>query len=476
MRIAIGGFHIEACTFSPLRSGADEFVVKRDDVLMERYASFIGRFSDVEFVPLLHARAIPGGAIARGFYDELKAEFLERLQAALPLDGVLMDMHGAGNVENMDDAEGDWMAAARSVVGENVWMVASYDLHGNVSRRVFDNLDALTAYRTAPHVDVLETQARAFTLLIDGIHGGKKYEKAYIDIPVALVGEVTSTEWEPGTRLYAGILDQIAAPNVVDASILVGYAWADEPRARATVLAYGHDLSSVKTAARTLADNFWEARTEFRFGVPALDVDACILRAMEATETPVFISDSGDNPTAGGVGDVPFTLSRLVALNVPDAVFASIADPESVARCFDAGIGKTVELEIGGKWDRVNGTPFVTSAEVIRLESIPYRGDPAQINRQAVIQIGGVKALLTERRTPFHYEADFQRLNIEPTAHQIVVVKIGYLEPDLKRMAKTALLALSPGVVNQDIVRLPYERIQRPIYPLDPEMTWHPEP
>jgi microcystin degradation protein MlrC len=474
MRIAIAGLHIEACTFSPLRSGAEDFTIRRGDALLSRYASFIGEYEDVTFVPLLHARAIPGGPIARGFYESLKSELVQLLENGAPWDGVLLDMHGAAAVEGMEDAEGDWIETVRNTIGANAWLVASYDLHGNVSRRVFNALDGLTAYRTAPHVDVEQTVKRAFDLLIDGIRSGERYAKAYQDVPVALPGEVTSTEWEPGAGLYAAIPPAIDGADVLDASILVGYVWADEPRARASVLAYGRAQGAVSRAVHDLASRFWNARGEFQFGVPALDVDTSIEQALRADAHPVFISDSGDNPTGGGVGDVPVMLGRLLAHSVPDAVFASIADIESVRQCFDAGIGASISLEIGGKLDRVNGEPLAVQAEVVRLETMPYRGNPEQVNRHAVVRIDGVLAILTERRTPFHYEADFQKLGIEPTQHQIVVVKIGYLEPDLKRMARTALLALSPGVVNQAIDNLPFERIQRPLYPLDRDMDWHP--
>jgi microcystin degradation protein MlrC len=474
MRIAIAGLHIEACTFSPLRSGAEDFTIRRGDALLSRYAGFIGKYEDVTFVPLIHARAIPGGPIARDFYDANKSEVIHLLQDGAPWDGVLLDMHGAAAVEGLDDAEGDWIAAVRNTVGANTWLVASYDLHGNLSRRAFDALDALTAYRTAPHVDVEQTAERAFDLLIDGIRSGERYAKAFQDVPVALPGEVTSTEWEPGTGLYAAILPAVDGANVIDASILVGYVWADEPRARASVVAYGRSQDAVSQSARSLARRFWHVRSEFQFGVPALHVDEAIEQALRADARPVFISDSGDNPTAGGVGDVPVMLARLLAHGVPDAVFASIADTESVSRCFDASVGATIPLNIGGKLDRVNGEPLSVRAEVVNLVEMPYRGNPEQRNRHAVVRIDGVLVVLTERRTPFHTESDFQRLGIEPTQHQIVVIKVGYLEPDLKRMAGTALLALSPGVVNQAIARLPFERIQRPIYPLDQDTDWHP--
>lgn len=173
---------------------------------------------------------------------------------------------------------------------------------------------------------------------------------------------------------------------------------------------------------------------------------------------------------------MPYTLDRLIALGAPDAVHASLADPAAVAVCHAAGVGSTVHLSLGGKLDPVHGQPLSVSGVVKAAVTVPWplygpEAGRAQ-NRQAVVQIGGVQAILTEQRTPFHCLDDFCVLGVEPAQHAIIVVKIGYLVPELKALAATPLLALKPGAVDQDITRLPYRRIRRPMYPFDPDMTW----
>jgi microcystin degradation protein MlrC len=137
-----------------------------------------------------------GGPVEPEVYQGLKREFLEGLRSALPLDGLYLDMHGAMNVHGMDDAEGDWIASARQVLGPGYLISASYDLHGNVSKSVMENLDILTAFRTAPHIDVLETRERAFNLLLRCLRENVRPERAWLRVPVLLPGERTSTEWE----------------------------------------------------------------------------------------------------------------------------------------------------------------------------------------------------------------------------------------------------------------------------------------
>lgn len=469
MKIAIGGIATESCTFSTLPTQLEDFTILRPDAATwpEMYP-FLAEYPEVEFVPLLKARALPGGPVDAQAYATIKAEFLQRLQAGGPWDGVYLDMHGAMNVAGMDDAEGDWYAAVREVVGPDCLLSASYDLHGNLSDRIIANLDMLTAFRTAPHVDAIETRARAVALLVRCLRENLRPVMHRVAVPVILPGERTSTEWEPGQSVYAQIAPVIAQTGALDASVLVGYVWADEPRASASAVGLALDAATAEAAARQLARHYWDARTQFDFGVPTADADTCITRALQtdAAVQPVFISDSGDNPTAGGVGDVPYMLSRLLALNVPDAVYASLPDAAAIEIIRAAGVGATVALALGGKLDPVHGTPLAVTGRVLAFVA----GD----NPQAVVQVDGVRVIVTQRRRPFHYERDFQALGIEPTQHALVVVKIGYLEPDLKRMARTAYLALTPGAVNQDIVKLPYQRVTRPVFPLDPDMRWAP--
>ena len=468
MRIAIAGLGTESCTFSPLPTRLDDFTIKRGVELLEARYPFLAQF-DAHFIPTLSAWALPGGPVEADAYHQLKGELLSRLSAIGPLDGVYLDLHGAMNVSGMDDAEGDLVASVRAVVGADCRIATSLDLHGNISRRFVDLVDVPVAFRTAPHIDALETRERACALLVQCLRERIRPVRAWVRIPAILPGERTSTEWEPGASVYASLAEVDSAPGVLNASLLVGYAWADEPRASATAIVVGTDEAAVRREAARVARRYWDARRQFDFGVPAGSIDECIQWAMDAPEPCVFISDSGDNPTAGGVGDVPVFIERLLAHNTPDAIVASIPDAAAVAACRQAGVGATLTLSLGGKLDPVHGAPLAITGEVERLSP----GDPTG-GAQVVLKAGGVHVIVTERRKPFHYIADFQRLGIEPLAHKLVVVKIGYLVPDLKRAAPRALLALSPGAVNQDIARLPFRRVMRPIYPLDPEMAWEP--
>jgi microcystin degradation protein MlrC len=471
-RIGIGGIAIECSTFSPLSSSKEDFTVLRGGELIARYPfmpswNFRGR-TDIEWLPCLQAKAIPGGPVVWQSYDDMKRELLERIRAALPLDGFYLDIHGAMNVLGMDDAEADLAAAIRDLVGPDCLISAGMDLHGNVSARLAELVDMFTAYRLAPHDDVLQTREKACALLIHCLEQQIRPLRAWVRIPAILAGERTSTLVEPGRSVYASLQESDSVPGILDASLWVGYVWADEPRSSASAVVTGTDPANVRREAEKIAWRYWETRKAFEFVVPAGSADWCIERAIAFPGNAVVISDSGDNPTAGGAGDSPYFISRLLA-HAPfasgqlTAIYASIADGAAVAACFAAGLGQNVELSLGGKLDPVHAQPFpIRGAVATLLPNDPVGG------RIAVLQAGGVRIVLTSRRKPYHIIQDFTDLGLDPVAHKITAVKIGYLEPELRQIARHALLALTPGAVNQDIPTLNYRRVVRPIYPLDP--------
>lgn len=468
MRIAVGGIHTECSTYSPVLMTVDDFrVLEGSDLLRSDCLSFLSAEA-IEPVPLLHARAVPGGPVSRAAYDAFKAEFLALLEAALPLDGLYLAMHGAVKVDGMDDAEGDWISAARAVVGPDCPLAVSYDLHGNVSQRIIDQIDIFTAYRTAPHIDTRETMVRAWSMVVEALRTGTRPGVAWVPVPLLLPGERTSTEDEPAKSLYLALPEFDRRPGILDASLMVGYVWADEPRATAAAVVTGTDRKAASKAAEEIAAAYWNAREKFRFGPVTGSLDAMLDVAERATTKPVILADSGDNPTGGGVGDRADVLKALISRGWRDALIAGITDRPAVEACFASGEGGSLTLRIGGSLDPSSPAVDVT-AKVIRLD------DPGPAaERQAVVEVGGIVAVLAARRRPYHAIDDFRRLGLDPESVRLLVVKSGYLSPELAPIANPNLMALTKGVVNQDIEHLPSERRRRPVFPFDRDFDFQP--
>ena len=478
MRLGMAGIHVESSTFSPLPTEYGDFTATRGPGMRTRYPFLANPdFSEIEPVPLAHFRALPGGRVRREAYDAMKGEILDRLAAAGSLDAFYLDVHGAMAVAGLDDAEADLLAALRGHLPRGLPVTCSQDLHGNLSPAFVADVDLITAYRTAPHVDVLETRERAVRLLLRWHREKGPLHRAWVGIPVLVSGEMSSTENEPGRSLYAPLGAESLQPGVWDASLWIGYAWADQPRTRATATACGSDPAAVRATVESIARRVWAARGDFRFGSPAAPVEDCLEEAVELGGPGVFLSDAGDNPTAGAAGDVPATLAAVLAHpsfsthGEKTAIFASMPDPAAVQECLRAGTGAEVRVRVGGKLDPVHGVPLALSGIVERLE--PSGSDPVA-GAQAVVRVGGVRVILTSRRKPFHKRTDFLALGLDPLLHTITVVKIGYLEPELKAMARHHRLVLSPGAVNPLLTALPFARLERPLYPLDSGFDWLP--
>lgn len=472
-RIAIAGLAIESSTFSPAVTEEAAFHAKYGNKIFEQFP-FLSAGSAVrkraEWIPTVDGHSLPGGAVTRAAYESLVGKMLDSLKLHLPYDGLYFDIHGAMSVVGLDDPEGDMIKRIRAVVGYKTIISTSMDLHGNVSETLAENSDLITCYRMAPHEDAMETKQRAVENLLQRLESGKGKPayKAWIPVPILLPGEKTSTRIEPGKSVYAAVSPASKQLGIVDAAIWIGYAWADEPRNHAVVMVTGDDQKAVTQTAEQLAKRFWNARNQFGFVAPTLSWEKSLDSALHSSKRPFYISDMGDNPTAGGAGDVSWTLTKLIANPIfkdstgPSVIYASLPAPELVQQAVQAGVGKMVDGYAGAKVDARFAPPVHIKGVV---ESIVKGDKDAEV--EVSVKIGSIHAILTQKRKPFHNEIDFTKLGLNPRKADIVIVKIGYLQPELYNMQAAWVMALTPGGVEQDIEHLPYKRIQHPMFPFD---------
>ncbi len=478
-RIGIAGIWIESSSFSPSRTTISDFKIKKNNEIFSSYTFFDESYKDkANWFPTMRARALPGGVVTKESYELMVNEIIERTKKTLPLDGLFFDIHGAMNVEGMDDPEGDFIERIREVIGSKTLISTSMDSHGNVSKKLATNSDLITCYRMAPHEDAMESKQRALDNLIERLVSGKgkpKY-KAWIPVPILLPGEKTSTRVNPGKKLYSKVDPMTKKNGVIDAAIWVGYAWGDAPRNHAVVMTYGDDKREVIESAEELANDFWNFRHEFEFVAPTTTLDIAFDNAFDYIKRrldfkPFIISDMGDNPTAGGAGDVTWTLDKILKMeqlkknDSPELIYASIPGPDLISKAFEAGIGNNVSGFVGAMIDDRYSPPIEINGIVHSLK----RGD-LNAELEAVVKVNNNYIIVTNKRKPYHYISDFTELNLEPDSTGILVVKIGYLVPELYDIRGDWIMALTPGGVDQDLDRLGYKNIRRPMYPLDKDM------
>ncbi|MFF1449036.1 M81 family metallopeptidase [Streptomyces sp. NPDC058274] len=474
--VAVAGLGIESSTFSPAKTEAPAFHPTRGTDVLARYpflAPGTPLRDTADWRGALVGKALPGGTVTAAAFAALSDELIDRLDAIPHLDGLWYDIHGAMTVEGIDDAEALLLARIRETVGPDVIVSTSMDLHGNVSRELAHLSDLITCYRMAPHEDALDTKERAARNLTDLLTaGGPRPVKAWIPVPVLLAGEQTSTRIEPAKSVYAAVEEVAATEGVIDAAIWVGYAWADEPRNRAAVVVTGWSEAAVAAGAERLARGFWEARRAFEFVAPTGSLDDCLDEALGSAARPYFISDTGDNPTAGGAGDVTWSLERVLGRpefrdpSGPTVIYASVPGPAAVEAAEKAGIGATVTVTAGAEVDDRHAGPLTMTGVVHAVR----HGD-RDAETEVVLRVGSVYVILTRLRKPYHHEHDFTDLALDPRGADLVIVKIGYLEPELFDMSAGWKMALTPGGVDQNVLRLGHRRIRRPMFPFDPEMA-----
>ncbi|MBU2956331.1 M81 family metallopeptidase [Paracoccus sp. 1_MG-2023] len=446
-RVAIGGLHTECSSYSPLEQTAEDFT-RVEGAALTASVPFDFAGHGIRPIPILHDRSVPGGPVAAATFDAQRAEFMRRLRAAMPLDGVLLLMHGAMFVPGIDDPEGDFIAEIRQIVGPDAIISAAFDLHGQITERICDALDGFAAYRTAPHVDVPLTWTRAATILARALAGGPRPSVIRVPIPILVSGEMSSTFVAPCDRLYAALADHDAAPGIEDANLMIGYVWADSPRATAAAVVTATDRRAGEDTARAIARAYRDALPELAFDMVSLPLPDAFGHVAHG---PAILADSGDNPTAGGVGDRADVLRHALDAGLGSVLIAGIADPVAHAALQQGAETITLGGSLGGGGPRFELTP-----DLCRFAE-----------GCAVIAIGGITVVISARRRPFHHLSDFAKLGLTLGDFRLLVVKSGYLSPELRELPRRQVMALTEGAVCQDISRLTNDHRPRGTWPFD---------
>jgi microcystin degradation protein MlrC len=490
MRFASGGISHETNTFATQPTTLEDFI--RDSggdanfppqEIAAGYAgsaTIHGGYLDaaarrgVELVPLLLAGATPGGTVQEAAYQHLKTILLERLQAAMPVDGVLLDLHGAMVTEEHEDAESDVIAAVRDLVGSSIPIVVTLDLHANITPRMAEQADVLIGYDTYPHVDMGDRGVEALDILADTVAGKVKPTMAYRQLPLLTMPPLQCTLRQPMQSLLERLHALENEPGVLTATLSMGFPFADIQNAGVSVLVTtdeNHALAEGK--AQVLADEIWRRRAEFDVKLtPVRDV---LRYVREGTKGLIVLADGSDNPGGGAPCDGTVILQTLLDDGVDGAVVGVLYDPETVSQAHQAGVGSTIDAVIGGKTDRLHGDPVRVQAYVRLLSDGKFtylgpmgRGVKGNLGRMAVLVIGGVEVVVAERRQQLRDCEMLRSVGIEPRHRRLLAVKSAvHFRADIGALAERIFDADTPGVHRPDFANYTYQRVRRPIYPLD---------
>jgi microcystin degradation protein MlrC len=483
-RIAVGGFLHETNTFAPTKASYDAFVHGGGWPRMEIGANVFKTLRRInvglagfieaaeaerwELVPTIFTAATPCAHVTEDAYERIAKVMVDGIAAAGPLDAVYLDLHGAMVAEHLDDGEGEILARVRKVIGEELPLVVSLDLHANVTPEMVEHADALIAYRTYPHVDMAETGRACAEHLKLLLETKQRFAKAFRQIPFLIPISWQCTNDEPTSGIYQKLaaLESHAVPTL---SFAPGFPAADFIHCAPSVFAYGRTQAAADAAADAIAALVESHEDDFDGRI--YSPDEGVRHAMELAKTaqkPVVIADTQDNPGAGGDSDTTGMLRALVRNNAQRAATGVIYDPEAARAAHAAGEGSTVTLALGGKSGIPGDAPYKETFIVEKLSDGnfiapgPYFGGRVmEMGPSACLRIGDVRAVVASNKTQLADQAMYRYVGIEPTKQKILVNKSSvHFRADFEPIAETLLICAAPGAMPADTADLPWTRLK----------------
>jgi microcystin degradation protein MlrC len=483
-RIAVGGFLHETNTFAPTKAGYDDFVhgggwpamAQGPEVLEVMRNINVGLAGFVaeaeangwELVPTISCGASPSAHVTRDAFERIVKVIVDGIAAADPIDAVYLDLHGAMVTEHLDDGEGEILARVRRLIGNDLPMVVSLDLHANVTPEMVAHADALIAYRTYPHVDMADTGRAAARHLALLLRTRPRLAKAFRQLPFLIPISWQCTTDQPCKSIYQKLaaLQSDAVPTL---SFAPGFPAADFVHCGPSVFAYGRTQADADTAADAIASLVESHEDDFdgRIYPP----DEGVRHAMELARTarkPIVIADTQDNPGAGGDSDTTGMLRALVRNNASRAAIGVICDPAAARAAHLAGTGATVTLALGGNSGIPGDAPYQASFIVEALSDGqfiapgPYFGGrDMDMGPSACLRIGDVRAVVSTHKAQLADQSMYRYVGIEPTEQSILVNKSSvHFRADFEPIAEQLLICAAPGAMPADTATLPWTRLR----------------
>lgn len=483
MHILVAGFQHETNTFAPSKAGYDNFVrgegfpamVRGEAMLALRSVNIpAGGFLNAiqaqghTVRTVIWAGASPSAHVTCDAYERIAGEILDAARAER-YDAVYLDLHGAMVTEHLDDGEGELLARVRQIVGPDVPVIASLDLHANVTAQMLQEADGLAAFRTYPHVDMADTGEHAARLLLARIAAGGQWHRRERRLPFLIPINGMCTMLQPSQGVYELLAQLEQTPGVTSISFAPGFPAADFPECGPVVWAYGTDATAVESVTETLYQRVLELEPQWSpdFLKPAEAVRQAQALAAGATR-PIVIADTQDNPGAGGDANTTGMLRALVEADAQNAALGLFFDPAAVQAATAAGIGKRVTLRLGGQSGVAGDTAFegefiveTLSPGKLRFDGPMMHGMDVDLGAVAGLRIGGVRVVVSASKAQMLDRNLFRVGGVQPEDMAILVVKSSvHFRADFQPIAQEVLVAKAPGPMQADPADLPWTRLQ----------------
>jgi microcystin degradation protein MlrC len=484
MRLLAGQINQETNSFSPITADVqtfkDHFFLQGDEIPLQLKGlnTELAGFMDVverekcESVYTLATQAVTTGPLLREAFDFLLKTLLELIEKAGTIDGIYLALHGAMVGEDISDVSGNILHAVREMVGPEMRVVASVDLHANMTPLMIESVDAIDGYRTFPHTDFREVGARATDILVRTIKGEIEPEIGFCKISMILPAESAQTYREPSLKLVREIEKIESDPDGVTAFFCHVQPWLDIPDVGcSTVVVTNGNKVLAQQKAEDLAELFWSLRRDFE---PTLYAPTgAIERAIDGISGTVVLLDTADGTSSGAPGDNSEILETLLTMKIKKPVYTMIVDSEAVKHAIKAGLGSTVSVSLGGKIDkRFSHRPVSVTAHVknitdgvFRCEGPMLHGVEMHMGKTVVLVSGNISIVVMEKATFLWDPALYRSVNLEPRDAKVITVKCPVAAYD--DIADEMIFVDTTGASSPFFVKMPFENILRPLYPFD---------
>lgn len=498
MRIAVGQIWQETNTLNPCPTTREDFElfgVSRGAEMVSAMAhtnelggfiQSLRQWADApEIVGLARLPAWPGGLITTDAYEWIADEMATAVDRAMPVDGVLLALHGAMAADGYPDVEGSILHRFRQRIGDHVPLVVTLDLHANITPQMADSADAMVLYHCMPHVDIQDTGVRATGVLERITNSGARPVTAYQRIPVVLPAERANTEADNGfaVRRKQRLQELERMPHVMSAGVSVVQPWMDIPDLSSTVVVVtDNDETLAVDLCSELSRELWDTRQEYLGELESIEV--AVQKAAECTAGLTVLGDAADATTSGAPGDSVWILQELLKYDWPNLAVVTIVAPEVVEQASLQGIGNQFHAELGGRRDTRFGTTISLDVEVKHLFDAEFTlsghigtNMPISMGKSAVLASNNVRIIATTRTGPHFAPELFQTAGIDPFSAAVIVAKspCGFRAVYTAR-AHQIINVRAPGCAPSDFWTYPFEQIPRPLWPWDEIEHWSPQP
>lgn len=479
MKILIGGFVAESNAYVADPCEIQDFTILKGDAIIERLYLNDLINEDIQVIPSFFASGSSAGCVSYDTFDYILKQILKAVKNHQhEIDGMFFFLHGASNVIDLEGGSGEHaiIREIRKIVGPYMPIAIVMDPHGNLSQEQADNCNIIRTFRHSPHTDRKEAHQIVFTCLIDLLQNRRNIHPVYRKVPLLLGGERCVSTDEPLVSINHLLNEIEADPKIMCCSYHIGYLRHDNAKCGASIIVVPYSIEDTEYAAEKadqIYDFVWAKHKEFKFTGYADDPEPALQAMLEFNGSPCFLTDSGDNVTAGAPGGNTTVLKQVLALNdyhEKNILFAEITDkPLCDKYLYNKSIGEHIEIDLGLDINELSSKVHLCGTIISIGDLHNHYHDVKVVGKCWTVKLDDipVTVIIGNRHVSFAEREQYEWANVDLDSYDLIIVKQGYLYPQLKAIAKHYVMSLTEGACMQRTERLVYKKVMRPIYPLD---------